>query len=128
MQIHIGNIIHAIIKQRGISVSSFANLINCSPRNVYQIFKKHHIDTELLTIISLKLEENLFLNYLSENDLMSYQHANYSKELLSKISNKEELLVNIDLIHRTQDPLTIKLTDMIILLQEELNQLKRKNQ
>ncbi len=117
MNVHIGNIIETIVRTKGLSVITFANQINCSPRNVYEIFKKKHIDTELLVLISEKLDENLFARYLTDVDMMHYQHQKFSEEFLNKIAGKKELPFMYDMHYKTQDPLTLKLMEMISELQ-----------
>ena len=42
------------------SVTWFAEQLHCDRRNVYDIFKRYTIDTQLLTQISLVLEYNFF--------------------------------------------------------------------
>lgn len=93
MEIHIGKIIQSTIKSQGISVVSFAGEINCTRRNLYAIFNKDHIDTALLQVISEKLKINLFLNYMSPEDLSNNQNT----------------------------PLTLLLYEMITDLQQEIN-------
>lgn len=93
MEIHIGKIIQSTIKSKGITVVSFARQINCTRRNLYAIFEKDHIDTALLQIISEKLKVNLFLHYLSAQDILNYQNV----------------------------PITSKLREMIVDLQQEIN-------
>lgn len=63
--IHIGSKIKEIVKQRGITTVEFAEHINYSRRNVYSIFKKESIDTDLLVRISEFLEYNFFEEYTS---------------------------------------------------------------
>ena len=124
MEIHIGRIIQSTLKIKGITVVHFAKQINCTRRNAYEIFRKDHIDTALLISISKVLSVNLFLHFLSEKDMMNYQHSRHKEELLQKITGTQNLLANINLVYDTQDALTIKLTEMIIDLQAEL---KRRN-
>lgn len=87
MGIHIGKIIQATIKSQGISVVSFALQINCTRRNLYQIFKKDHIDTALLQIISDRLGVNLFLNYLSVQEIKNYQNVPLTNRLEEMIAD-----------------------------------------
>lgn len=70
MSVHIGKIIHASVKKKGMSITSFADEINYSRRNVYEIFEKETIDTGVLLRISKILGENLFLHYITEEELM----------------------------------------------------------
>jgi transcriptional regulator with XRE-family HTH domain len=63
MIIHIGNKIKSTVTKKGISVSEFGRRINMSRENVYSIFKRKSIDTELLSRISKVLEYDFFQYY-----------------------------------------------------------------
>lgn len=67
MKIHIGEKIKEIFEARGMKISEFANRINTVRQNVYKIFKKNDINTELLLKISRVLEYDFFRHYISEN-------------------------------------------------------------
>ena len=60
-EIHIGNMIHQVLKKQGRSVTWFANELHCCRTNVYLIFNKQHIDTSLLLRISQILHYNFFI-------------------------------------------------------------------
>lgn len=64
--IHIGQIIETELHRQERSVTWFANKLYCDRTNVYSIFKRKSIDTELLLRISLILHHNFFNYYLSE--------------------------------------------------------------
>jgi plasmid maintenance system antidote protein VapI len=124
MSIHIGNIIRETVKRKGIRVTSFANEINCSRRNVYEIFRKKNIDTELLLVINEKLGENLFLYYLTENELSNYQNHKYAEFLIERLSSNEPLAAEPDHEYGTHSKASLQLLDIIRELQEEVNKLK----
>jgi|GEM_PF-1054238 len=88
MSIHIGETIKNLVKNKGISVTEFADRINNSRRNVYEIFDKKTIDTGLLIKIGKVLEQNLFLLYVSEKDISEHQ--------VSKKSANEEFIQTVD--------------------------------
>ena len=44
----------------------FANHLSCDRTNVYRIFAKNSLDTELLTRISIILDHNFFADLASE--------------------------------------------------------------
>lgn len=48
------------LEHEGCSVTWFAEQLHCDRRNVYDIFKRYTLDTQLLTQISLVLEYNFF--------------------------------------------------------------------
>lgn len=125
MSVHIGNIIKEAVKRKGIKVTAFADEINCSRRNVYGIFKKKNIDTELLEVISGKLGENLFLHYISENDLNSYQHNKYAEFLIEKLaSNELQAAAEPDLVYKANENISSQLLSIIDDLKKEVNRLK----
>lgn len=64
MKIHIGHLIQEELKKQGRTVIWFASQIPCNRNNVYLIFKKATIDTELLIRIS-KILNHDFLKDIS---------------------------------------------------------------
>ncbi|MBL7909915.1 MAG: helix-turn-helix transcriptional regulator [Bacteroidia bacterium] len=101
MAIHIGEIIKNLVKKKGISVTDFADKINYSRRNVYEIFDKKSIDTELLVKIGKILEQNLFLNYISEKDI--------SELINNKKTSADELINIIERLKKTVDNLETRI-------------------
>jgi len=65
MAIHIGQEIERVLRQQGRSVSWFAKQICCERTNVYSIFRRASIDTDLLARISKILSYNFFEDYSS---------------------------------------------------------------
>ena len=95
MAVHIGSIIKDLVKTKRIKIDDFADSINCTRRNVYKIFDKPSIDTNLLATINKSLGQNLFFNYLKDEEIAEYRNSKVkSTELLfnelSKI-NKNNL-------------------------------------
>ena len=66
IMIHIGQLIEAELHRQERSVTWFANKLYCDRTNVYKIFRKQSIDTELLLRISHILNYNFFQYYDSE--------------------------------------------------------------
>lgn len=60
---NMGLIIRNRLKERGQSVSWLARQLHCSRENMYHIFAKPWIDTEMLLNISIILEFNFFSYY-----------------------------------------------------------------
>ena len=58
--VKIGNVIRDKVKERGFSNAEFARRINKHIRNVYDIYQRDSIDTELLSKISSVLNFNFF--------------------------------------------------------------------
>ncbi|MCC8171819.1 MAG: XRE family transcriptional regulator [Parabacteroides sp.] len=61
--IHIGKLIEDELHRQERSVAWFARKLYCDRTNVYKIFKKQSIDTELLLRISEILQYDFFLPY-----------------------------------------------------------------
>lgn len=66
MDMHIGKLIKDKVQENQISVVKFASIINTTRENVYGIFKRKSIDTELLIKISKALNFNFFELFYSE--------------------------------------------------------------
>lgn len=58
--IHIGRLIRAELTRQERTVAWFALKINCDRTNVYKIFQRTNLDTELLFRISLVLNYDFF--------------------------------------------------------------------
>lgn len=66
--VHIGQIIESELHKQERSVTWFASKLYCDRTNVYSIFKRKSIDTELLLRICSVLNYNFFNYYTSELD------------------------------------------------------------
>lgn len=55
-EIHIGKLIEEQLKQKRISTAQLAKALNCRRQNIYDIFKRKSLDTELLVRISQALD------------------------------------------------------------------------
>lgn len=64
--IHIGQIIEKVIHNQERSITWFSKKLYCDRTNVYSIFKRQSIDTELLLRISKILNHNFFDYYTEE--------------------------------------------------------------
>lgn len=63
---HIGNLIRQTLKERGYTVVWFAAQLAYTRVNVYKIFEKKSLDTDLLMRISVILGTNFFKPYYEE--------------------------------------------------------------
>ncbi|MDR2410962.1 MAG: XRE family transcriptional regulator [Bacteroidales bacterium] len=61
--LHTGSLIAKKLREKERTVSWFANKLCCSRNNIYKIFQKPHIDTELLLRISIILDFDFFSSY-----------------------------------------------------------------
>lgn len=66
MEYHIGQKIRERLDEKEHSVVWLARQLACSRTNVYKFFEKAHIDTQMLTRISLILEYDFFAVLSSE--------------------------------------------------------------
>lgn len=64
--VHIGNLIRQTLKERGYTVVWFAAQLAYTRVNVYKIFEKKSLDTDLLMRISVILGTNFFKPYYDE--------------------------------------------------------------
>ena len=64
--IHIGSLIEQELRKQERSVAWFARKLHCDLSNVYKIFKKQSIDTQLLVNISAILQHDFFLYYINK--------------------------------------------------------------
>lgn len=64
-KIHIGSLINAELHRQHRQAAWLARQICCDRTNVYKIFKKSSIDTELLCRISVALSHDFFADYQS---------------------------------------------------------------
>jgi hypothetical protein len=93
MQVHIGKVIKGIVREKQLDVTEFASKISYTRRNIYKIFGKSSIDTELLAKISKVLGQNLFFAYISDEEIIKYRNNKVkSGELLTNLKEiKEEI-------------------------------------
>lgn len=66
-EIQIGKIIEAELHRQERTVSWLARHLNCDRSNVYKIFQKSSMDTQLLARISKLLDCNFFEYYWTED-------------------------------------------------------------
>jgi hypothetical protein len=64
-ELHIGKQIRQHLEEKGMTKSEFSRRINTSPQNIYGIFRRKSIDTNLLQTISQVLEFDFFQYYTS---------------------------------------------------------------
>ena len=60
MEIHIGKLVRQRLDENGHTVVWLARQLTCSRTNVYKIFEKSHLDTEMLARISVVLHYDFF--------------------------------------------------------------------
>jgi len=63
---HIGNIIKQVIDDNNVNISALAESIGKQRSNLYNIFERKSVDTELLYMLSKKLKYDFFKHYSDE--------------------------------------------------------------
>lgn len=85
---HIGNLIRQTLKERGYTVVWFAAQLAYTRVNVYKIFEKKSLDTDLLMRISVILDTNFFKPYHDEFEDSQTREPNWIIPfLLESVSN-----------------------------------------
>lgn len=79
LSLHIGKLIRKHLEEVGMTKSEFARRLNTSPQNIYGIFKRKSIDTNLLKNISIILNYDFFQYYASGALFVSEDRAPYGK-------------------------------------------------
>jgi hypothetical protein len=64
-KIHIGKLIQAKMEEEGRSVTWLSEQLHCDRSNIYKIYRKATIDTDLLSLISESLNFDFFQYYSS---------------------------------------------------------------
>jgi plasmid maintenance system antidote protein VapI len=107
MRLHIGKEIERRYKESGLKQSEFARRLSTSPRNVYAIFERSEIKTDMLLKISEVLDFNFFSLYIAGNQ------ANEPKEKYSKEpskSNSLSIIIELDGTESTLNQAVKRLT------------------
>lgn len=61
MDFHIGHIIKAVFDEQGHTVAWFAKKMHCNRTNVYKIFEKPHLNSDIIERASKALDHDFFL-------------------------------------------------------------------
>jgi len=92
--IHIGQLIKEQVKRKHLRVSQLSERLNVSKPNVYKIYLRSSIDTELLEKICVGLDYNFFSVYASRFSLETQDsrltQCEKENELLRQLVNEKE--------------------------------------
>lgn len=110
----IGKLIEERVKTSKMSVAEFGRQINKERSNVYDIFKRSSIDTELLDLIGQVLKYDFFQHFL--------QQETVEKIRLSENIQKSKVLIEIELSDEEIENLNI--TEKVFKQIYKLNPLK----
>ncbi len=113
MALHIGERIKARAKELRIGPTELAGMINTSKQNVYGIYKRKTLDSELLKKISIVLKLDFFSAYYDKQWQKSFQEsqvpyqtkaASVLKEELTKLKKEhQELQEKYDMLKKLYD-------------------------
>ena len=115
MEITIGQHIRRVWEDSGLSKTAFAEKIGISRNNVYYLFERTNIDTELLRNICNVLNHDFFQYYTTTKkpeikeapqaiDLDDYKPKKKSKiSLLIELDPSDEILLNKDFANRLKE-------------------------
>ncbi|MBI4932009.1 MAG: hypothetical protein HY841_14720 [Bacteroidetes bacterium] len=88
MDIHIGNTIEKLLRQKQMSVRELATQINYTPQAVHRILKRDLIDPYLLEAISKALDHNLFQYvYLPPKEIIQQNESDEIKILRKEMED-----------------------------------------
>lgn len=93
---HLGHKIKSVFEQKQMSVSEFARQIHCERTNVYTIFNRTTIDTDLLARISRVLEYNFFEDVMNEYGLTALFSPQLNIQINMEVCSRQEA---DDLLH-----------------------------
>ena len=111
MDLHIGKLIKDKLQEQQVSVIKFASKINTTRENVYGIFKRKSIDTEMLIKISIALQFNFF-TIISDS---TNTYLNKPDNALNNEVSKSNIIKEYDFIIREN----ALLKDLIRLLKDK---------
>jgi hypothetical protein len=81
---HIGEKIQKRAKEMRMGPTELAGLINTSKQNIYGIFKRKSIDTDLLSRIGKALDFDFFQYYVKKSNEKDYEELKEKYEILKK--------------------------------------------
>ena len=90
----IGEIIKNKVKERKLSAVEFASLLNTERTNVYDIYKRDSLDTNLLKKIGQILEYDFFQEFLEPGTIekIKFKNALTQKVLIEIELDKDEIM------------------------------------
>ncbi len=63
---HVGSLIRKVVDEQGRNIKWLAEKLNCDRTNIYKIFNRENIDTNLLNRFCEILDHNFFLDLSNE--------------------------------------------------------------
>lgn len=103
-KIHMGQLIKQVFDERGYSTAELAALIHCDRTNIYRIFNRSSIDSELLDRISKALSYDFMQAYSTNNSAKPKIKTSFTIEIDgSNVIISAPSDVNIVVKKRTQE-------------------------
>lgn len=129
MLLHVGQMVERVFRDLELerpkcTVTWFAGQLNCDRRNVYDIFKRSTLDTQLLVQISLVLDHNFYddiareiekeLQKRQDSKLTQFVSGNLDKIYFRSEDGKEIQCFNYDEILTLSNKVELALTDKVL--------------
>lgn len=120
LSLHIGKLIRKHLEELGMTKSEFARRLHTSPQNIYGIFKRKSIDTELLKNISIILNFDFFQYYASGALYVSEDRAPYGKGSIISALDLQKDHEKLKKEHETLRTESVYLKEIVQLMKEKL--------
>lgn len=93
MAVHIGEIIHSLVRERGLKAKFVADYVSISESTLYDIYKRPSIDVDKLIKFSQLFNKNLFLYYIEEEPIknMFDKQVLILQQTVAELSNELEV-------------------------------------
>lgn len=95
MEKKIGQIIKEVVERKNITVVAFSKSIGVTRNNVYDIYERHSIDTDLLKRIGQYLEYDFFQHFIEPQTIQLIKFSDNiktSKVLIELELNEDEIM------------------------------------
>lgn len=99
----LGELIKSVALERRISAGALAEKINTSKQNIYGIYRRNSIDTELLTKICKALDYDFFQHFSAPyNGIVSYREYPEIENLERQLRDTEEKYELLKALYETE--------------------------
>ena len=103
MKVHIGNRIKEAYDKSGLKMSVFSSQIGMSYRNLYKVFEKENINTDLLEKIGDVLNYNFFQLYIEDKETPPDTVNDKQAEYLVKKKKEKDFEVSLNIKFNDED-------------------------
>lgn len=108
MEVHMGKIIHGLVKDSGIKAGAIAKGVHISESTLYKDYKRKVIEIPRLIAYSIFFKKNLLEHYLKEDELKTIFNsdieslANENEKLKEMILSKDKRIQELEDVVSTQ--------------------------